>query len=509
MKILRLIALAFSAALCGAAFCVPKALIVQYSVDSKDSDSPLNLADNLARALEDTGKLDTIVWSMSDPIFRAAVLDGKLGTVPDQPSLDQALDAAKTLHCDYTMSLQASLKGTTVSGKLEVFRGGRSVWSDSEQMDPGRASVTDLDNTLRSIARTWSFKLSQGLLKDIQSQPKPPETPAPSAGQIPPASGQQAPPKPEPPEDSSRLLAEYQAKIAAGKTSEGLILLREAIDAHPLDAPLRKAYIQHLQRAGRAAEAAAEARRATDLIPDDQELRALAAKAFLSSGKGDQALAELNEALARNPEDPVARSMAADLAMEGQRFAEAISHLDVVIRVAPSAPLLYRRAMVYGVLGNVPASVSDLAKAAQVKSGAAPENWDEFCTSVMDDALDRTAGDLRSLAQRLAVRREDPDAQGELDSQMVLLKARSDFMAGWPTSDLHRKSSRRRNLALSLLAQSLSEFKAFVANGSEDTLTDANIDLGEAIKQLKSAREALTAEGKRTKDGSTTVHLVN
>lgn len=507
MKTARVAASILFALLCALAAAVPKTLIVQISANPKEDASPLALGDGLARALEDTGKMDTIVWSMSDPIFRAAVLDGRLTTTPDRPSLEQILEAAKKLQCDYAMAIKAGLKGTEVSGKLEVYRGGRMIWSDSEAMDPGRSSILDMGNAVRSISRTWSFKMAQSILKDIQVEPKPPETPAPAAGQIA-ASPAATSLRPQKPEDSSRILAEYQQKVAANHAAEALLYLRDAIDAHPLDAALRKAYIKHLQQDGKDEEAAAEAKRASALILEDQELRALAAKAFLHSGKGEDAMAELNEALARNPQDPVARAMAADLAMQGQRFAEALSHLDVVLKIAPSRPLFYRRAMVYGILGNGQAAQADLAQAASLPQEAAgAEDWDLFCCSILDAALDQTSGDLRSLAQRLAVRREDSDAQSELDAQIQLLKSRTEFAAAWPTTGLHKKSGLRRSLALSLLAQSLSGFKAFVTDGNEDTLTDANIDLGEAIKQLKSAREALSAEGKRTEIGSTTLHL--
>ena len=58
--------------------------------------------------------------------------------------------------------------------------------------------------------------------------------------------------------------------------------------------------------------------------------------------------------------------------------------------------------------------------------------------------------------------------------------------------DLDLKDARNRfALVQSLLLQSLLSVQAFVAGGTDDDLTDARINLSEAIKQIAVARESL------------------
>ena len=485
------------------ATAVPKVLIIQINNDSKKDTSQIPLGDALCGALEEEGKSEPILWSETDPVFRGAMLDGRV-PMTMKPSPDDVQAAVKSLGCDYVMLTQVQLEGTALSGRIDMYKGTNQIWNDVESMDPGKSSARDLDNAVLSIARTWALRISTGPLKAIKAEPKPPPTPAPSNGQI-----HKSPVDPVPTvSDSSQAIAQYQTLMANKQIAEATNLLRQAVDASPLDAKLRIQLIEHLTQIGRAKEAAEEATRAAQLLPDNADLRGLAAQAYINSGQTDQAEGQLNEALARNPDDPVTRAMLADIALNKLNPQAARDHIDVAMKKAPSKDLAYRRALCNAILGDDTAVQNDLAQAVQIPNWSKSEDDSyAFCMRVFDQAMDQSVGDLRSLNQRATVTHDDPDVGKAIDDQLSYLQARQMFVDTWSPPSSHKKSQGMLSLALKLLSQSLSELKAYLSDGSQDTLTDATIDLGEAIKQLSSARDALAAEqGSVARDGSTTVY---
>ena len=472
---------------------IPKVLIIQNSAGTQTDNGPILLGDALAQALEEDGKLDPIVWSDSDPVFRAALLDGRIKGSITNPTVADVQSAAKALGCDYVMAITVSMKGTGVSGHLDFLKGTQSIWSDSETMDPKRATSGDLDNAVRSVARTWSVHLTQGPLRKFASEPSPPVAPPPAQGQAPRVSATVDPVHQQP--DSTKALAEYQALMAAKKVTEATTTLREAIDASPLDANLRIAFIQHLSKLGRNPEAAAEATRASLLIPDSSELRALAAQAFIDTGQSAQAETQLNEALARNPDDVPTRTMIADMDLGALKPQAALEHIDAAMKKAPSKDLAFRRALADALIGDGGAVTSDLAQATQLTNwtGSVDQTYVR-CMRALDHGLDQGIGDLRSLVQRATVKRQDPEVAKAIDDQIAIVQARQALLSGWNPPSAHKSSHGKRVLALNLLSEFLSGLKAFLSDGSEDTLSDANINLGEAVKQFTSAREALATE---------------
>lgn len=503
MRFSKLVFSLIAFCLTAASFAVPKVLIIQLRLDPKAAASPVRLADALAQALEEEGKLDPIVWSQADPVFRDAVLDGRVSGT-EKPAPNDVEQAQKALGCEYVVFTQVQIKGTALQGHVDMYRGVKQIWTDEESFDSGRSSEMDLDNAVRSVARTWAIRMGSGPLKALKAERRPPQTPGPSQGQGPKTSSDPVPRI----TDSSKAIAEYERLMNAKQVAEATNILRQAVDESPLDGKLRVLLIRHLAQIGRQREAAEEASRATVLLPENAEIRGMAAQAYIDSGNSDQAEQQLNEALARNPEDPVTRGMLADICLNGLKAQAAIDHLDVALKNAPSKDLAYRRAVSNAVLGDVTAVQNDLAHADQLSTWArSEEDSYKFCMGILDRALDQSVGDLRSLNQRAAVKREDPNVATEIDAQLATLRARQMFVDGWSPPITHKKSQGILSLALKLLSQSLSELKAYLLDGSQDTLTDATIDLGESIKQLSSAREALAAEqGSQARDGSTTVY---
>lgn len=502
----RLALTAASLALSAWTLAVPKALVVQIGEATSGKQGPIQIADAVAQALDEGGKLETVVWGITDPVFRAATLDGRLRETPDHPTPEQIQLAAKSLGCEYVVTVDVKSKETSLTGHIDLLKGDKEVWQDTQTMDPGRASLMDLDNTVRSIARTWSVKIGAGPLRDEKASPPPPKTPDPSPGQSPQIQipVDTAPP----PTDSTKTLEEFHRLTLAKQTAAAMNLIRQGIDAAPSDAKLRCAFIQLLQQTGRSREAAEEAKRALLLIPESADLRALAAQSFLNSGESDQAQAELNEALARNPDNLAARAAIVDIDLGALKPQAAIEHIDAAVKKSPSKDLYYRRAVANAMLGDLDSVKGDLANAQQATWTASEEATYLLGMSALDQALLQSAGDLRSLFQRAGVRREDAEVAQILGDQLRVVRARIELVDGWIAPSSHKLSHGKRRLALNLLTQALSGLKAYLADGNEDTLSDASIDLGEAIKQLSLAKSALTAEkGSVVTDASPPDHL--
>jgi tetratricopeptide (TPR) repeat protein len=503
MRIRRLLFSALILVVSASCFAIPKVLIVEISTDPNSSSSLL-LSDALAQALMEEGKSDPIVWSQTDPVFRDAMLDGRVPTT-DKPTPNDVLQAQKALDCEYVIFTRSELKGTAVSGRIDMYKGTKSIWNNVESFDPKRSLSIDLENAMRSVARTWALRISIGPLKSVKAEPRPPAMAAPSQGQIPKSPSADPIPRVT---DSTKAISDYKALMIAKKVSEATNLLRQAIDTAPMDVKLRIQMIRHLQEIGRGREAAEEARRASALLPDDPELRAIAAQAYIDSGQTDQAESQLNEALARNPEDPSTRLMLADIALNSLKTQAAIEHIDAARKKAPSKDLAYRVALCDAIEGNASAVQSDLTQAGLIGiwSGT-PEETYRFCMRILGKAMEQSIGDLRSLHQRASVKPDDPEVATAIDEQLAIVQARQLLVDTWKAPSAYQKSQGILSLAMRLLSQSLSELKAFLSDGSKDTLTDANIDFGESIKQLSAARDALAAEqGNVARDGSTTVY---
>jgi hypothetical protein len=84
----------------------------------------------------------------------------------------------------------------------------------------------------------------------------------------------------------------------------------------------------------------------------------------------------------------------------------------------------------------------------------------------------------------------------EIDAQERLGKACVAFLGENPANLRYEKSHANRLLAMNLLIQSMSELRAYCANGDEDSLSEARIDFGEMLKALENAKLEFAKESK-------------
>ncbi len=481
----------FAGLTCAAAFAcaIPQMLIVSMGPDGKADLGPSSsVANYLAVNMDEIGRVNPIVWGMTDPVFRGAVLDGKLKNTPNEPTMKQVLVAADQLDAEYVLTYVLKPSLTGLKAAVELRDRGREIWKDEEAVKVSlNGSYADEDSG-RSVARTVGLKLASGPLKDLKAQPKT-LTPAASPGQAPiqPAA---APPPPKP--DTASERDAISKLLGSGKVPDAIIALRKAIDQNPLDGDLRSMLAGALMTRGEPESAAEEAERGAHLVKDSDGLWAMAARGWLAAGKPDKARADVNEAVARDPEAASSRLLLSEIALSQLDAAKALEHADHVIQSKPSADAYFLRALARTLLGGSDGAAADYAKMRELEPSPTPDRLADrysLATRILGSAFDnRTATVLTVMQQALA----HPDAAGLRDSVTTLSRINKSCLDMIQLIDVPAARSPARLkqvLACNLLAQSLVGIETFLGSKSEDDMTEARINLGEAIKQHKAATE--------------------
>lgn len=560
----RLAALAFLAlAACAVArpHDAPEILIVQLHAPLIDSASPKNppidpnipIGNMLAQSLQDDGRVQPVVWSMTDPMFRDAVGKGEINPGQQDPTLEEAQAAASREGWEYVLVIRAVTEGDQVTGQAHLYRGRGEVWSDPPPIDKDQlallrkqlkqkhlskeafdkaiadqssihlqvlASSTNEDdvrraedNTAKSIAHTWSVAMTLGPLKALVPT-HPQDTPAAAQGQgpqhqgpavqlptAPPSGGNTPPVNPANPQnpkipDNKTLKASLKKLLDAHQTSAGIALLRDAVDVSPLDAERRLLLISLLLDSGSAEIAATTARQAAAILPDKVSFRVLAARAWLQAGRADEAQIDLNEAVAREPDSAETRLLLGQIAMAKGDLPAALDHLSAGIAKNPGDPELYfERALGEAVAGNGATSAADLAKANEL--GLAPEGaMTRYREAVreIDGSMKRDSASLTALLQSAELHRKDPSLRVQLEKTATITAARVAFLDALnPPSD-HKKSHGQRVLALKLLVECLGNVRSYLESGDADAISDARLNLGEALNGITASRTQFEVE---------------
>lgn len=533
MRALLTLAVLFAASLAAA---IPGVLIVQEKMpNDRVGDPNVASANMLAEAVQNEGLFAPVVWSFTDPIFRAAVTDGHIKNPEEVPTLVQAQEAAKKLRLDYVIFIRTYQYGNSVMGRIQLYKGGKLAWRDpakgTELMDPnqklepipgkdknGRPTQTipkpevvktedrpmsvvgpdglSLDDSAMSLVKTWVAFMKAGPLKGQAVEPRI-LTPDAQPGTKIDVPIEAIVPKIKPKVDNKQLIADLDAMVRSGNSISGILMLRDAVDAEPQDVERRIALVRTLLLVGQAELAAKEARRAAQLIPDRVELRAMAARAWMQAGREDEAMADLNEAVARDPNSVETRTLLAEVNLSKLRPTQALEHLDAVLKEKPSADAWYKHALCQTMLGKKDEAVADLAKAKEMGLPSGPQESAvryDATLDVLDKSLMSLSNDLRSLFSLAQVKRTDAEVKSGHAKALALTNAWSAFLVNSAAPNLHRSSHDRRLLALNLLSQSLSDLGIYLTTNDEGLLADARINMGEALKQFNSAQTSYRTE---------------
>ncbi|MCZ7580476.1 MAG: hypothetical protein M5U21_06615 [Fimbriimonadaceae bacterium] len=483
--------LLFSFAACSLA--VPTLFVVQL-VSPESAEAPVDVpaASALAAHIDDDGRVFPIIWSLTDPIFRAAVDNGTLKNLPEHPDRDSALRAAQTLKAQYTLIFTARTREGHVEFEAWLFEGRRQVWTDKREL-VSSGTGNDLSNALDTVGRTYAMLLGAGPFKNLPQQRKI-ATPDPGSGQRPNVSLD-----PGSLEDDAgkELVAEAAKQIKAGKFALGINLLRDCVDLAPFDITRRKALCVALLGAQLNLEAAREARLASEMFPQDIELRVISARGWLGAGNQTEALTDLNEAIARKPESPETRLLLGEVQLLRGRPDFALEHYDAALAAQPTAEGYFQRAIAHLLLRDSASAEKDLSRRAELEPVVEPDVQSArylFVIRLAEPGASNLGERMRSLIQAA---RLDPGSQAVLAE----LRALAELSGRWnllidhasPPAQ-HLRSHELRRLALKLLAKALSEIQLHLNAPSGDALVEATIDLGECLSSFEEARAAFARE---------------
>ncbi len=453
------------------------------------------MANYIASQLDATKKATSIVYSVTDPIFRKAVESGRLTGYPDFPNLSQAFKVASILQADYVLTYDAAaVKSRTSKARAELYQAGRRVWKDELNFGVQDPNGSDERDTAQSLARTWATHLAEGPFKYVKVDVKVP-TPAPMDGQSPKTVVDPSPVAPieKKPVDNASLKSRVDKMVADGEVLKAVALLRDSIDASPLDAERRLMLVQTLLDANLSSQAGDEADRALKLFPDNEDLRQLAAKAWIAAGKSDAAKSDVNEAIARNQGGGKMKVLLAELALAHSDPKIALENLDQSVKEQPTAEALYLRALCRSIMGGLDGAKIDMDALAKQKPPIDPAAFPqiyELGANYFDGNFKTLGSEAREVMQDALVKPDDTGLHDRVTEMLRLLASQTSFMATAPVPAAYQPSHDRRLLAYKLMVETLNGVQSFFSGGGQDALTEARIDLGEALKQAELAHEA-------------------
>jgi tetratricopeptide (TPR) repeat protein len=532
---LRLIRVLFAASLLGLttwAAAVPGLLIVRLKPEKGAVAFDGPICDYIANECQTGGKVIPIVWGVSDPIYRAAVEEGKIRGSDDLPTLQEALSVAPKLRAEYVLATDVRVGDGEILGAAYLYRGSKLLWKDpetnlgaavahwkellkkksitKEEYDKQilhtqyRSTTIQLsakfgkEDTIRSLARTWVEMLGSGPMLGLAKQPDKP-TPDPGKGETNTTTGPGPAPKPA---DDARWAGEAAAALRAGDPNKAISILRDAVDASPMDVSRRLLLIKTLMQVGQPEVAAREARRAAELMPDHLEFRSLAARAWIQAENVDEAQTDLKEAVSRAPESAETRVLLANVAIAKGETASAIDNLNKAIATAPTGEAYYLRGLAHAMAGETDAAVADAKKATEMGLPQDPPEAEArygLVAAIFDDRLAAVGGEIRTLHQKALVQRQEKEVKDLFEDLSKRVNGRSKFISELPVPQGHETSHNRRVLAYKLLSQCLTDLDSYLKSGDEDVLTESRINLGEALKQAAGARQQFKMEQQGTK----------
>ncbi|HEY3781989.1 MAG TPA: tetratricopeptide repeat protein [Fimbriimonadaceae bacterium] len=505
---------------------IPPPFPTKMKVD--DADPEDNLPEYVAQEFDNGGRMQPVAWGLTDPFFRSAV-DSNLFKYSQKvaPTLDMAFQVGEKLKVQYVMAVSAWKQNGGVFAIATLYKDKRAVWRDPSENDP-TAKITerneqvyeklskknkqqvaapetvnarqvmisntgqDFDNNMRALASSWVSSLQISALRNFAPTPKI-EPPVIDPGPKPII----VTPPPKPVVDNKQVVANAMALLADHKGAQAIEMLRDAVDAAPMDLERRRALITALQQTGQPLLAAVEARRAAALLPDKVELRVFAARCYLDAGQPDEAMADVKEAVAHDPDGTETRLLLGEIDLTKSDAKAAISQFDYVLGKAPTGRAYYYRALAKCLAGDADGMSQDLDSAKKngfiSDKGADAARYpqvDKLCEAVEEDLGPR----CRTLLQRARVKPDDPEVTTERDALEKKVNAEIELMGLVGVPDQNKGSSDRRLLALKLLLQCLTDLQDYIKAPNDDTVADATITLGEGLKNLDLAKKAYVGE---------------
>lgn len=540
---------------------IPKVLIVQnsskpFSADSSSTDgkkgdkkdsaataavpslaSDPDISEPLAESLAENGKVEPIVWSTADPVFRAAYQSNKIQWLGGDVTMDQAQAGARVLGCKGIIFVYGR-KGEAANQKgiyfrAEMFTGSKSVWvfpsadqfpgspvgpvrtlvyvpnkkkpgqdqtyrgeyrtitpklTDKEKalldlsnwmfMMEKSGSKVDDDNSLASIASTLTASLSQGPLMGLKVVPALTEQPM--------AAGIDKLISPQlPPTDvvSDETLSQKMATLLKSQSNEeAMNLAYRAVDESPLDPRRRELLLQTLNTLGRTSAAIDEAKSAAAAFGNSAPLLSAGAQIAFDGGEVDEAESMAVRAMAIDGNSELAKVVLGQVAL---------AKGDLDSGNLPSVPFAADKVGLQKWVNFV------LAQAMKGNSDWLNTNLGTHFNGLPPEVQQRVIFLLRTEYHRKAdlFRKQlgqsamtGTTAIGDLTSALNLessqVAAEGLVAQALSTANPDQKPLLRAQIAFNLLHQCLQEVIAYIGGGRKGTLDDPQINFSESLHQM-------------------------
>lgn len=482
MRALRSLLAWVALAAAGHALAAPEMLVVQL-LEGTAEQAELNMPiyPEVGAEFDAEGRVNVILWSMTDVVFRTAVEEGKI-KVPERVTIEDARKVVRDLNIAYLLVFSAKQTSLGVEVAASLYRGTarRALWSDTKVMNVLVGGAPDLSSLGSTVGRTWVAIFGQGPFKDLPPRPRiRPSDPAQGERLVQPAT---------PPTAGEQVPAELEAAkklLSSGDVIQAVLKLRELTDVAPFSVDVRRTLVEALLASGEPGLAASEAARAAQLLPDAAAMRVTAAEAYAEAGRLEDARRLLNEAIARDATVPEAHVVGGYLSMKAGDFAgatKALSH----------AKTLGTTGVVDLLLGFCLAVTGDAAGASESLEslgGEVAPVWLDRVSAYFGPVCAAFSDDCRSLLQRIRVRRDAPTTLEEMDRLSGLITG----LSVWSSAGFHSPETRRRfeslNLGLQQIKLVIEDFRAYSKSGDEQVLTDAALLLSDGLRNIKASFE--------------------
>lgn len=460
----------------------------------------LDLMIPMANEMDSVGQLHTMIYAVEDPTIRDAYLTGKIKKPEKFYTLEDVLTASKILNAPYTIWIEGQNTNLKVGKQVRkvlnchviLYKGGRKVWEDTDTQAVSVTQDNFTDDTIRSVMSSLNSKMQLGPLKGFAKYPK---STVPVDGGV--GKGQ-SPIVPETNDDDpvlndwTAILEKVKECIAANKDRAAEMLLRDAIDAAPADPVRRKALIDFLQRT-KQVDAAVDATISAAEALGDPTLITQAARILLDNNRVEQANEIVKDAIVSDPNNPTIQLLQAELRMRAAMPDQALKHLENALKSKPTSEGFLLRAICRALLGAEDGVKLDLDRATKEDPQILNGQYQRLGT-ILDAAWEVEGPDLRSLLQKVSLKRDSEEVGEGVDSQERMAKACLVLLGENSANTKFEKSHGMRLLALNLLIQTITELRHYIANGDQQSLNEAKDDLTETLKTLAEAKEQFSKE---------------
>ena len=477
---------------------------------SVNGSAIIDLVNPLANELDSVGQLHCVTYAIEDPILRDAFLAGKVKKPERFYTLEDVLEASKILNAPYSLwieGLNSNLKiGNTTQKALNchvtLYKSGKKVWDDTDTQSVSIANDRTSDETIRSVMSSINSKMQLGPLKGFTKHPK--------GGEATVGKGQ-SPIIPETNDDDpilndwNAIQTKVKLLVADGKLTTAEMLLRDSVDAAPVDQARRKALIDFLQSHGQVDAAVAVTIASAEAL-GDPALITTAVRILVDANRIAEANEMVKDAITGDPNSPTIQVILAEIQMRSAMPDQALKHLENAMKTKPSAEGFLLRAICRGLLGSDDGVKLDLARATKEDPQIIASQYRRMA-SILDSAWETEGPDIRSLFTKANLKRTSEEVADGVDSQDRMAKACLALLGENAPNAKFEKSHGMRLLALNLLIQTVTELRHYIAKGDQISLSEARIDFGEMLKTLTDAKVQFTKESTDARNSNSSSQL--